>query len=936
MRYNHFSMLPERAFQPRNGLFGMTLEGGGGGPTTSTTYTSNIPDYLRPQVESLIGGATQEYFNTTPVTTTDPITGEQKTIYQISGVKPFVPYSTNVQDYVAGFSPLQQQTQFEAAGMQRPGQYGMGSQFAGQAGMGGAESAQQAYGYGGMGAGYGAEAAGIGQRGLGYQGYGADIGQQAMGYGRQAAGMGGLYEQMATSPGAMQAYMSPYTQNVVDLQKEAAIRDAQKTNLAANLGAVRQGTYGGARQLLAQTERERALGSQLQNIQAQGLQDAYRQAQQAQQFGITAGLQGLQGAQQGLGTALQGGQLGLSGIDRAIAGQQAAMQGAGIGLQGVTGAQAGYGLLGQSGVNLANIGTAQQAADINRMELQSRLGGEQQAREQQMINQAIQNYQMAREYPYEQLSRYSGLLRGYYTPTTTASTYQAAPNAASQVTGAALAAAGALKKKGGAIKEKKYAEGGLTDIDQKVLRNPTSFPPEVINKGMQNDSLNDAIGAIALSKIADAKKQTQMQQGLAGGAPQGTILAELQQAAMAPGIDGLPSNLPPQGMAGGGIVAFSNGGKSQMESDQAAMIDTLKRMGYSAADIATMIPRGVMGAFNTGIVRPARAITGMDIPYAKDILAPEGSDFTSMTPFYDKLRGSKAPELKNLPQSQATYVDESKRGTASYGKDSGIAAQLRDLQLANARRDAEAPPVRAAAAAPAVEPKQEPAEDMLAKRKRMLKEAGVSEDPFAEDRAANKAMKEQINKDREKAFNMALIEAGLGIMGGTSPHFAQNIAQAKGAIGSYAKSIRDIKADEKEYAKIDRDLRRSEDALKRGDVDKALEYEDKAQQRQIQLRGVQAQERAAGRPTSTGELLAALQSSDPKVRGAAERFLGSAKMGQVDERFLRDQWSKMKPLDKMLLERQGIKSFEQWAASQGYPIGGGGGGGFRVLGREGG
>jgi hypothetical protein len=58
-----------------------------------------------------------------------------------------------------------------------------------------------------------------------------------------------------------------------------AIRDAQKTQLGANLGAARQGTYGGARQLLAQTERERALGQQLGNIQTRGLQSAYEAAQ---------------------------------------------------------------------------------------------------------------------------------------------------------------------------------------------------------------------------------------------------------------------------------------------------------------------------------------------------------------------------------------------------------------------------------------------------------------------------------------------------------------------------------------------------------------------------------------------------------------------------------------------------------------------------------
>jgi hypothetical protein len=79
-----------------------------------------------------------------------------------------------------------------------------------------------------------------------------------------------------------QKYMSPYMQQVVEVQKQKAIEDAQKTQLAQNLGAARQGTYGGARQLLAATEREKALGEQLGQIQATGTQAAYEQA--AQQF----------------------------------------------------------------------------------------------------------------------------------------------------------------------------------------------------------------------------------------------------------------------------------------------------------------------------------------------------------------------------------------------------------------------------------------------------------------------------------------------------------------------------------------------------------------------------------------------------------------------------------------------------------------------------
>ena len=53
---------------------------------------------------------------------------------------------------------------------------------------------------------------------------------------------------MATDPGAQQAFMSPYMQNVVDVQRQEAIRGAQQGQLAQNLAAARTGTYGGARQ----------------------------------------------------------------------------------------------------------------------------------------------------------------------------------------------------------------------------------------------------------------------------------------------------------------------------------------------------------------------------------------------------------------------------------------------------------------------------------------------------------------------------------------------------------------------------------------------------------------------------------------------------------------------------------------------------------------
>lgn len=326
---------------------GYILGGGGGGsppppppaqPTQTTVQNTSIPEYARPYVETMLGATQQQLFNTTP--------GPDGTT-QITGVKPFVPYSTKPSDYIASFSPMQEQSFSAAENLQVPGQYAQGTGLAGAAGLGSISA-------------------------------GAD------------------YRALATSPQAQQAYMSPYMQNVVDVQKQEALRDAQMRNIGANLGAARQGTYGGARQLLAEQERNRNLQAQLANIQATGTQNAFQAAQQAQQFGTTAGLQGY-------GQAVQAaGQLG------ALGGQQLGAQ------QGIIG-------------------------------LQNQLGTQQQQQQQNIINQAIQNYAVAQQYPQQQLAFMNAQLRGLPLQQTSVQQYQAPPSSLSQVTGLGLAGLGAYK-----------------------------------------------------------------------------------------------------------------------------------------------------------------------------------------------------------------------------------------------------------------------------------------------------------------------------------------------------------------------------------------------------------------------------------------------------------------------------------------------------------
>ena len=529
---------------------------------------------MRPQVEGIIGGASQELFD---------YTVDENGNYVLKGAKPFVPYSTNVQDYTAGFSPLQQQVQANAANLQMPGQFNQATDYANQAAQGGLDSANQAYGYGnagfqsgqmgqqmgmqggdyygrmgaqaglqgqqsgllgqqlgmqggqyygGMGAGYGqqgagygAQAADVGQMGLRAEQYGRNVSSQAENYARQAAGMGDLYGRMATSPSTYQAYMSPYQEAVTNVQLEGLQRQA---DIAANMRksqAARAGAYGGSRQAIENAEANRALASQMDAVRAQGLQQAYQQAQGNILQRSQLGLQGLQGAQQGLGTALQGGQLGLSGIgtalqglqggmqgsglgiqgaqaglqgvnaqlagtaqgmqgaqaamqgagvglsgvDRQLAGTAQGMQGAQVGLQGVSGAQAGYGLADRAAGTLGTLGQQQLAAQTGILGLQNQIGGQQQQQEQQYINQAIQNFAQAQENPMQRYNQINALVRGYALPGTTTSQYQATPSLVSQAAGLGMAGYGLSqltgigKAKGGRIKEKKRP-AGLTEL----------------------------------------------------------------------------------------------------------------------------------------------------------------------------------------------------------------------------------------------------------------------------------------------------------------------------------------------------------------------------------------------------------------------------------------------------------------------------------------
>jgi hypothetical protein len=413
--------------------------------TTSTVTQNSIPAELMPYATGMLSAASNQLY-------TKDASGN------ITGYQPYKPYSTNAQDYVAPFSSMQQQAQTSAAGLQTPGQFAPASQMAGISGLGSMMAGQN-------------------------------------------------YQNQATNPNSISAYMSPYMQNVVQQQQREANRTYDISAAKQQGAATQAGAFGGSREALMAAENERNRNMELANIQATGTQNAFQNAQQAQQFGATTGL-------------------------------------AGYG-QGIQGAQA-----------MGQLGTSQLAAQQGVIGTQSTMGGQQQAQNQAAIDQAVLNYQNEQQQPYLAAGTMSSLIRGTPTGNLTTQNYQAQPSALTQI-GGALGTAGSLygaataKAKGGIIQA--YAGGGsvegniesqLQDMDDNQLQQ------------IMNSSPSESIKGIAKRILAEHAVEGRANGGIIGyangGAPEKLTDAQIKQIEvetgmpynLKEGIKQLPTELP--------------------------------------------------------------------------------------------------------------------------------------------------------------------------------------------------------------------------------------------------------------------------------------------------------------------------------------------------------------------------------------------------------
>lgn len=585
------------------------------------------------------GGGQSQPTNTTQTTTTIPEYARPYVERMLGKAEAFseTPYQAYGGQRVAGFTPMQEQAFQGAANLGPAKQLGTGTQLAGIAGLGGLGAGQQ-------------------------------------------------YAQQATNPYAMQSYMSPYIQNALEPQMQEAARRSAIQGQQNQAQAAQQGAFGGSRTAIVEAERQRNLGQQQADIYGRGMQTAFEQARQAQQFGADLGLRG-------------------------------------------------YGMAGQMAGTLGQLGQTQFGQQQGAIQAQAAAGAQQQAQEQQGLSQAYQDFLSQRGYPQQQLSFMSDILRGVPLGQQTQVQYQAPPPMASQLAQLGLGAYGVsqmMKKDGGIIK---MAEGGIADAAPQGSV-PNTMPIDKLRSvlgDMSEEQLDQvAQGASDATTLAMVQEQKSLNARmrnaniLAESIPQTTIKEEMiapnemadSGIAAAPmpaamfadtAVGEAPEEEP--AMRGGGIVAFAKGREVKAEpvDDVAAFRAMDPKTAFATPEERkTNVREGI--AFMDELMGPDKTLEMAEKIAKSSELGPEAESRAKMatafemmaafgepTPFatafgkagaiagrnikeYEKLKREADREANKLRLDTARYERAEKRGKISEARQ--IAEKMEDRNVA--------------------------------------------------------------------------------------------------------------------------------------------------------------------------------------------------------------------------------------------------------------
>lgn len=317
---------------------------------------------------------------------------------------------------------------------------------------------------------------------------------------------------------------------------------------------------------------------------------------------------------------------------------------------------------------------------------------------------------------------------------------------------------------------------------------------------------------------------------------------QVPSPAMERGISGLPVPDNMFDYADGGMIAFAGGGDVQRFQNQGAVRvgqpNDLRLAGFTW-DQLPVEDSGMYGPMTRGISelfsRPMNQRKKRD---------PNTGEYITFSEFIER---AAQPQRGTMPQNMSSdmqkYLQQFERGRETMTAPPGADATGRPKIDPFANRRVEPGQIQgnkeAAATStptptqvrPVVEgmdaqpyagymdraesqvrnlmklPEVTTAEQEVKKMKAADVAAGVDPEFFQKQSLKLEEAKEALKGDRSEAANLRLLEAGLAIMGGTSPFAFVNIGKgASEAMKGFAQDVKDLQKQRKEYDKLQRDL----------------------------------------------------------------------------------------------------------------------------------
>ena len=414
-----------------------------------------------------------------------------------------------------------------------------------------------------------------------------------------------------------------------------------------------------------------------------------------------------------------------------------------------------------------------------------------------------------------------------------------------------------------------------------------------LEEALENRTIPAYIGIPLLEEKVQIEQRMKMAQAGQMPPPEMTIADQVmgQAEELSGGIDQAPIDFAPE-MAGGGIVAFEDGGQVQRFQNQGMVQEQIPPMTPEELrryQMTKELPERFKNAAQTdpGALEDTGIAPRMDQPSP-----PPDQGLGAATRGFEPLDPTKI-----LQQTEALY-------SGLYGKGTGAAAPGDKMGYVQKAED-------------------------------FFKAAGVNLDMAAQQAAEIAAEKEALGKDREEAKNMRIMEAGFAIMAGTSPNAFENIGKgATKAMQGFASDIKDLQKTERELANASRQMMQAQNQIRMGvataagdDYQKAVDRYNAAKEK-IADRKVGLAEKLISNETSQKIVAAQMKSKpttfeqqrDSLMRGgmseveATKLIIGATRTGALTPALLEKEFNDFGVIQQAKYKNRGINTSKEYAA----------------------